>query len=719
MSHSATAVKAPLPKGTELENIVNHAPSLVPGMQAEGLVPDGHCRVTPETGRRAADSWTVREFKPYVLDALRRKLVKPKDLAAGQIPKAVRRKVDNVSSFINSVARLAEHGEDAIVSIALETAKDWVEQEAKRNRKPRECWRICCGIAETLPFKRIEKTVEIFAEVLAEELRKSGLSQRQLAKRCKINPAKIWKWLSRTNTPRADERTVGQVQQIEDVLNAENRLVPLLDPVPPEDTRPPKTPNAENDTTAYRFSLGKRPELWAEKGAGTLAAEFDAFSAAVRDESEPNPDRPSVIHWEDPKSAYKAENIVLIPGKRLRHGSLQAAANQVGQYFGFAKAWIAPEAAAFAYFVETDVLTKFYLFKKIRRANKGKSRTITNFDLDIVHLISKILKFIENDPSYSLKFKPVFGLVSAERVIEVRANWQQACALARIKLEAIYESEKENTAERENDEVRIEGILKSKRPLRALFAICDTLKAQLSKLPILSQCKTEVFKRRRANLLRDFFVIAAVLLPSAFRPGTGWRLIHSVDQDGNPSGNIQLFTSDDGKPILLHAVGKNDFKNFRSSILERGFRRKLLHLIDPSDVDLVLEYLFEARSVLSRGQKTDALIIRSGRFPRHTPRSFSEYVRRMTSRVMCKFPRPEYCGATRLSANQIRKILSTAVFKATGKMEEAKKAIASLQAAVYTHVEAEKLSESTETLLSDQACEWHANIAGATAISRV
>ena len=76
------------------------------------------------------------------------------------------------------------------------------------------------------------------------------------------------------------------------------------------------------------------------------------------------------------------------------------------------------------------MLTKFYLFKKIRRANRGKTRTITNFDLDMVHLISKILKFIESDPTYVLKFKPVPGLVSAERVIEVRTNWQQACALA-------------------------------------------------------------------------------------------------------------------------------------------------------------------------------------------------------------------------------------------------------------------------------------------------
>ena len=156
MSHSNTAVKRPLPKGTELENVINQAPSLVPGVQAEVLVPDGHCQVTAATGQRAADSWTVGEFKPYALDALRRKLVKPKDMAAGQIPKAVRRKVDNVSSFINSVAQLAEHGEDAIVSTALETAKDWVEREAKRNRKPRECWRICCGIAERLPFKQIE-----------------------------------------------------------------------------------------------------------------------------------------------------------------------------------------------------------------------------------------------------------------------------------------------------------------------------------------------------------------------------------------------------------------------------------------------------------------------------------------------------------------------------------------------------------------------------------
>ena len=68
---------------------------------------------------------------------------------------------------------------------------------------------------------------------------------------------------------------------------------------------------------------------------------------------------------------------------------------------------------------------------------------------------------------------------------------------------------------------------------------------------------------------------------------------------------------------------------------------------------------------------------------------------------------------------EIRKILSTAVYKATGSMDEAKKAIASLQAAVYTHVEAEKLSESTETLLSDQACEWHANNTGITAINPV
>jgi hypothetical protein len=221
-------------------------------------------------------------------------------------------------------------------------------------------------------------------------------------------------------------------------------------------------------------------------------------------------------------------------------------------------------------------------------------------------------------------------------------------------------------------------------------------------------------KRRRATLLRDFFVMMVVLIPSAFRPGTSWRLTWQVDEKGKPSGSLRHATSEDGKATVFQlVVPRLDFKNHRSDILERGFRRKIFSIVDARGYDYIDEYLSQARQLLVGRAKTDALIVRSERFPRHTARSFSEYVCRLTSRIMTQFPRDEYHGATRISSNQIRKILATSIYNGTESMEEAEKAIASREAPVYTHIPAEKLSENSEQHIDKVAQEWSENKAAA------
>lgn len=688
-----------------------------PGLQC-GLPPGSATTLIPER------FVTIAQLSAFAVDRRHRELAQQNagpQAADKSRAKKSRHQVHQLSSMLNQILKkFSPQGPDTLASVALENAASWVKERAEAgNRKYRqEHGRLEVYLADMAKLldgsgdvsKNLPKGyVRRFGQVLNEAIKKSNHTQHSLAIKLGINPAKISKWIWFTNIPRNDPITVSQVSAIEVELNAEGELIPLLDEISKKPSIPVtvgKAPKLQN------FGLGKRPALWAAKGAHYLCEEFGEFVELIADPSEPRPDQaddkgPAGQDDDDNDDDDDDDDVVLIPGKYRRKGSLESDANHFGQYFGFARRWIATPALSTAYIVNTRLLNRFIKFKKNRRKARGKSKMLTRRDTRAILVFIQFTYLLEKRPEYGARYLPAEGLLKRSETGDAQKDWAGTCKRARKALRKIYNMEKKRAAPRENDEDSIENILRDKEPLNALFAIADTLRLQLDKLPLFADCKTTAMKMRRAKRLRDFFVVSVVLIPSAFRPGTGWRLTWGVDENGRPSGSMRYAHSDDGKATVWQVVvSRLDFKNHASDILARGFKRKLSYIVDARDYDYLDEYIGEARALLTGAAKTDALIVRSEKFPRHSARSFSEYVCRLTSRIMTQFPRDEYHGATRLSSNQIRKILATSSYNGTESMEEAEKAIASRQAPVYTHIQAEKLSESSERHVAKARQEW-------------
>src|ERR1017187_8970972 len=97
--------------------------------------------------------------------------------------------------------------------------------------------------------------------------------------------------------------------------------------------------------------------------------------------------------------------------------------------------------------------------------------------------MKRILLYIEQQPHFAQRLKPVPGLITADQVREAKADWAVFCAKALRRYEQIYQGRKGWTADKIDHALPVVGILRSKRPQEALNCIFEVLVGHLAALP--------------------------------------------------------------------------------------------------------------------------------------------------------------------------------------------------------------------------------------------
>ena len=181
--------------------------------------------------------------------------------------------------------------------------------------------------------------------------------------------------------------------------------------------------------------------------------------------------------------------------------------------------------------------------------------------------------------------------------------------------------------------------------------------------------------QKRAKRLRDFVTLTLVQIPNVFRPGTGMRLNYR----SNNTGHLRRRHNNCGEIEWYINAPKEYFKNHESYAVMNGYERIASNVNGLYDV--IEEYLNWARPILVWPAKTDALIVRSPKYPRHDNDSYSTYIIRLTGGISC---------------TQIRKIFSTDRYKTTKDLGASGDVLANDSPEIYTRIPARERSRGAE-----------------------
>jgi hypothetical protein len=116
---------------------------------------------------------------------------------------------------------------------------------------------------------------------------------------------------------------------------------------------------------------------------------------------------------------------------------------------------------------------------------------------------------------------------------------------------------------------------------------------------------------------------------------------------------------------------------------------------------LVNEYLENSRKQLV-GRPTEILVVNTRKNPRFTTDTFTEYMRRLTQRLLLVDLRRKYGDVTSLNCTQVRKLVATAMWRAhpdDAELKAVSHALMNQIPWVYRFIAAAELSKEMEALL--------------------
>jgi len=300
--------------------------------------------------------------------------------------------------------------------------------------------------------------------------------------------------------------------------------------------------------------------------------------------------------------------------------------------------------------------------KKVTKINRVQAR--------YAGTMTKIVRWIEQQPYLAQRLKPIPGVLTDEQVAEAQKDWSAFCNAAVIRYERIYEGTKTRTAESYDHSVALDGLLLD-QPQGALIAIFDNHVDELAKYP-------------ERDIRRAEQIEAALATGTAancyYRPGTNRRLNFNADNTGHLRHHIE----DECKVWRMH-VTKDDVKNHNSPAMMHGDSRLLTDL-SGNYYACIGEYVEWARDLLLAGRVTNALFVRTSGIARHTGDSYGAYVRRLNARAM-KEDNPEFHGATVMNSIQTRKAGGTDAYnEEKGSLVAAGKALGNMPHAALVYV---------------------------------
>ncbi len=299
-----------------------------------------------------------------------------------------------------------------------------------------------------------------------------------------------------------------------------------------------------------------------------------------------------------------------------------------------------------------------------------------------VGLLRNIVAWLGQQPRFARRLKAVPGLLTEDQVRLAQAGWEAFCQGVLAEYTRIYNGEK-GEATAKNDQVkRIEAILKTEKPTKALIRV---FYHHADKALAGRGDRSE----HRAKLLRDA-VYAGVEAVTFYRPETGRRLNWTKDDNGH------LYRKEG---TWRMKVPPSDLKNEKTLAGSIGDDRKINDLGNRL-YDCLEEYLEWARDALLAGRVSDTLFVCGAVEPRYTAKALGSYYRRL-SRAAMKDGHRDYHGCAEINVIGVRKAGATETYNKTNSFEEAGKRLRNdaRSAQVYVNrVAANQTKNSTELI---------------------
>jgi hypothetical protein len=375
--------------------------------------------------------------------------------------------------------------------------------------------------------------------------------------------------------------------------------------------------------------------------------------------------------------------------RALRENSLQMLQDNIGAMLGHLTNFVPKDRISCAQLVSVKFVKDFIKTQQTHKgvlASKGRTPSLARKDGKDLEQIAGFVSYMAEDQSFAEKLTAIPGFLTARQASGMRMHWKKFALQAAKEIRALGRREVNHSVVMVDYAAPIKHLLRSPRPMSVIY---DMVKALIRRVD-------EATGTRRDKCLRDLFVVGVLLCQDVFRPSTCIRLRYTDDETSNVVREVDA----QGGEKLRVVADKEPFKNWDQDILKDGFSREIIDLFGRL-YPLVNEYLEVGRQRML-GRTTMILAVNTPKNPKFSTDTFTEYMRRLTERLLLVDLGRKYGDVTSLNCTQIRKLVATAMWRAhpeDKELEAVCRALMNQIPWVYTHIAAAEKSKEMEALL--------------------
>lgn len=379
--------------------------------------------------------------------------------------------------------------------------------------------------------------------------------------------------------------------------------------------------------------------------------------------------------------------------RALRGNSLQMLQESIGAVLGHLTKYVPKDEISCAHLVCVKFIKNFIKYQQEHkgvRVSEDREPSLARKDGKDLQQIAAFVSYMAEDQSFAKKLTPIPGFLPSKDVARMQMFWKQFALKAAAEIRMLGRREVNHSVVMIDHAVPIKHLLLSPHPMSVIF---DMVKALIRRVD-------DAVGPRRDKCLRDLFVVGVLLCQDVFRPSTCIRLKYTDDESSNVVREIDA----QGNEQLRVVADKETFKNWDEEILKDGFSRAIIDLFGRLQA-LVTEYLDDARRRMlgiPATTETTILVVNTAKNPVFTTDLFSDYMRRLTERLLLVDLDRKYGDVTSLNCTQIRKLVATEMWRAhpeDKELEAVSRAIMNKIPWVYRHIAAPELSKEMEALL--------------------
>lgn len=379
--------------------------------------------------------------------------------------------------------------------------------------------------------------------------------------------------------------------------------------------------------------------------------------------------------------------------RALREKSLQMIQESIGALLGHLLTYVPEDQISCAHLVCVKFVQDFIALQQKHKGvlvSDDREPSLARKDGKDLEQLATFVSYMAEDQRIAETLTPIPGFLTAKQVADIQMYWKEFARKAAEEIRALGRREVNHSVVMIDHAAPIRHLLRSPHPMSVVY---DMVKALIRRVD-------ETAGAKRDKCLRDLFVVGVLLCQDVFRPGTCIRLKYTDDE----SSNVVREIDSQGNEKLHVVVDKEAFKNWDQEILKDGFSRAIIDLFDRLQV-LVIEYLESGRHRMlgiESTAETPILVVNTPKKPVFTTDSFTDYVRRLTERLLLVDLDRKYGDVMSLNCTQVRKLVATEMWRAhpeDKQLEAVSNALMNQIPWVYRHIAAAEKSKEMEALL--------------------